>query len=100
MKEKIVNNKIPIYEMIPETLDEIIILVHGLGGNKKEITKLPQGLLNENIGLISFDFPYHGTSKEDYQSYTVTNCLNTIDQVYNYALSTYPCVKVNFIGNS
>ena len=100
MKEKIINNKIPIYEMIPETLDEIIIMVHGLGGNKKEISKLPQELLNENIGFISFDFPYHGTSKEDYQSYTVTSCLNTIDQVYNYALSTYPCVKVNFIGNS
>lgn len=100
MKEKLVENKIPIYELLPEDLNEIIISIHGLGGSKKEILKLPKKLLKENIGLIAFDFPYHGTSKEDYQSYTVANCLNVIDQVYNYALSNYPNVKVNFIGNS
>lgn len=100
MQEKIINDKIPIYEIIPDELKEIIITIHGLGGSKKEILKLPQKLLKENIGFISFDFPYHGTSKEDYQSYTVANCLNVIDQVYNYALTNYPNVKINFIGNS
>ena len=81
-------------------MDEIIILCHGLGGNKNFYHPLEEKLMKINIGLISFDFPYHGERKNKYTTYTVKNCLKTIDNVYKYVLKQYKGIKIDFMGKS
>lgn len=97
---KILKDGTPICEVIPEQMNEIIILCHGLGGNKNFYHPLEEKLVKINIGLISFDFPYHGERKNKYTTYTVKNCLKTIDNVYEYVLKQYKGIKIDFMGKS
>lgn len=90
----------PICEVVPKHMKEIIILCHGLGENKSFCYPLEEKLSKINIGIISFDFPYHGEQKNRYTTYTVKNCLKTIDSVYKYAIKQYVNVKINFMGKS
>lgn len=97
---KILKDGTPICEVIPEQMDEIIILCHGLGGNKNFYHPLEEKLMKINVGLISFDFPYHGERKNKYTTYTVKNCLKTIDNVYKCVLKQYKGIKIDFMGKS
>lgn len=90
----------PICEIIPKYMDEVVILCHGLGENKNFFHPLEEKLVGTNIGIISFDFPYHGERKNKYTTYTVKNCLKTIDNVYKYVVKQYVGVKVSFMGKS
>ena len=90
----------PICEVIPKHMDEVVILCHGLGGNKNFFHPLEEKIADTNIGIISFDFPYHGERKNKYTTYTVNNCLKTIDNVYKYVVMQYDGVKVSFMGKS
>ena len=90
----------PICETIPKHMNEIIILCHGLGGSKNSFRPLEEKLVDINIGSVSFDFPYHGTRQYKYTSYTVKNCLKTIDNVYKHVIKQYDGVKVSFMGKS
>lgn len=97
---KILKDKTPICEVIPKDMEEVVILCHGLGGNKKFFHPLEEKLNGTNIGLISFDFPYHGERKNKYTTYTVKNCLKTIDEIYKYVKKHYSDVKISFMGKS
>ena len=97
---KILNDGTPILEVFPKHMDEVVILCHGLGGNKNNFHSLAEILAKINVGTISFDFPYHGERKNKYTTYTVQNCLKTIDNVYKYATKQYAGVKISFIGKS
>lgn len=97
---KILKDRTPICEIIPKDMDRLVILCHGLGGNKNFYHPLEERLIKEKIGLISFDFPYHGERKNKYTTYTVKNCLKTIDNVYKYAKNSYKDIKISFIGKS
>ena len=90
----------PICETIPKHMNEIIILCHGLGGSKNSFRPLEEKLADINIGSVSFDFPYHGTRQYKYTSYTVKNCLKTIDNVYKYVVKQHDGVKISFMGKS
>lgn len=97
---KILKDGTPICEVTSKHMDEVIILCHGLGGNKNFFHSLEEKLVDINIGIVSFDFPYHGERKNKYTTYNVKNCLKTIDNVYKYVVKQYDGVKVSFIGKS
>lgn len=97
---KILKDGTPICEIIPKHMKEVLILCHGLGGNKNFFHPLEEKLADINIGIVSFDFPYHGERKNKYTTYTVKNCLKTIDNVYKHVIKQYDGVKVSFMGKS
>ena len=97
---KILKDGTPICEIIPKHMKEVLILCHGLGGNKNFFLPLEEKLADINIGIVSFDFPYHGERKNKYTTYTVKNCLKTIDNVYKHVIKQYDGVKVSFMGKS
>lgn len=99
-KTKILQDGTPICEVIPKHMEEVVILCHGLGGNKNFFHPLEEKLADINIGIISFDLPYHGERKNKYTTYTVKNCLKTIDNVYKYVIKQYDGIKVSFMGKS
>lgn len=99
-KTKILQDGTPICEVIPKHMEEVVILCHGLGENKNFFHPLEKKLADINIGIISFDFPYHGERKNKYTTYTVKNCLKTIDNVYKYVIKQYDGIKVSFMGKS
>ena len=97
---KILKDGTPICEIIPKHMKEVLILCHGLGGNKNFFHPLEEKLADINIGIVSFDFPYQKKKKNKYTTYTVKNCLKTIDNVYKHVIKQYDGVKVSFMGKS
>lgn len=100
VKTEILSDGTPICEVVPDKMKEVIILCHGLGGNKNFFHPLEEKLADINIGIVSFDFPYHGERKNRYNKYTVKNCLKTIDNVYKFVVKKYSNIKIDFMGKS
>lgn len=100
IKTEILNDGTLICEVVPDKMNEVIILCHGLGGNKHFFHPLEEKLVDINIGIVSFDFPYHGERKNRYNKYTVKNCLKTIDNVYKFVVKKYSNIKIDFMGKS
>lgn len=94
IKTEILNDGTPICEVVPDKMNEVIILCYGLGGNKHFFHPLEEKLVDINIGIVSFDFPYHGERKNRYNKYTVKNCLKTIDNVYKFVVKKYSNIKI------
>ena len=63
----VIGKKINILENVPiDKLERIVIYCHGLGSNKNLVNRFSKALLNNNVGVISFDFPGHGDDKTDF----------------------------------
>ena len=58
-----------------EHMNKIVIYCHGLGSNKTWAIKFYENLLNENIGIVSFDFPGHGEDNTDFSDFDLSLCI-------------------------
>ena len=86
----LVNNKINTFSAIPEDhMDKIIIYCHGLGSNKTWATRFYDKLLNNNIGIIAFDFPGHGNDMTDFSLFDLNLCINYLDEIIMYVKNEY-----------
>lgn len=85
------NYKIPCVEYIPEKVEQIVIAIHGFGGDKTShvIKMLAESLYNKKIGTIAFDLPGHGQSEVNGEFFTVNNCLNDLFAIENYIKKKY-----------
>ncbi len=94
--------KINIKEMLPEHPKEIIVAVHGFAGDKESsaITAVANNLNKLNIGVIALDLPGHGTSEVNGEYLTLTNCLDDINSIVDYAKSEYKLNKISLFATS
>ena len=96
------NYKININLYLPEKIKAIMIWLHGFGGSKETITgkEFSKKLNIENIGLITFNFPSHGNSKSEDDTFTLENCINDFESVENYIRENYKNIPIGIIGTS
>lgn len=89
---------------LPESnnITQVIIACHGFGGDKESsaILLLAKSLTKNNICVIAFDFPGHGTSKTDGHDFSVKNCINDVNDVENYVRVNYKEAKIGFFATS
>ena len=97
---KLVNNRINILENIPANkLERIVIYCHGLGSNKKLVNRFAKDLLNNNVGVVSFDFPGHGDDKTDFYLFNLSLCIEHLEEVIKYVKDKYD-VPICLFGSS
>ena len=100
MNKILINNKINCLTSFCDNMTQIIIYCHGFGENKERIVQYANILNNNNIGIISFDFPCHGDDTTSYQIINYNLCYNYIDSVVNYIKNNYPSIKISLMGSS
>ena len=87
---KLVNNRINILENIPANkLERIVIYCHELGSNKNLVNRFSKDLLNNDVGVVSFDFPGHGNDKTDFSLFTLRLCMEYLEKVIKYTKDKY-----------
>ena len=97
---KLVNNKINIIENMPiDELEKIVIYCHGLGSNKNLVNRFSKDLLNNNIGVVSFDFPGHGNDKTPFSLFNLSLCIEYLEEVIKYIKNKYN-VPICLFGSS
>ena len=97
---KLVNNKINIIENMPiDELEKIVIYCHGLGSNKNLVNRFSKDLLNNNIGVLSFDFPGHGDDKTPFSLFNLSLCIEYLEEVIKYIKNKYN-VPICLFGSS
>ena len=81
-------------------MKSIVIYCHGFESNKDRMNQHVNILNENNIGIISFDFPTHGEDKTKFEDFTIELGLNYIDEIVNYLKTNYPNIPISFIGSS
>ena len=81
---------------IPNNMKHLLICCHGITSNKLSILKITDSLVQNNVGVISFNFPGH----ENLDEFSLNNCLKYLDRVYEYASKTYINTKISLLGSS
>lgn len=96
----IIGKKINIIENIPiDDLEKTVIYCHGLGSNKNLVNRFSKDLLNNNIGVVSFDFPGHGDDKTDFSLFNLSLCIEYLEEVIKYTKDKYN-VPICLFGSS
>lgn len=99
------NYDIELIEYLPkdiEKINECVIACHGFGSNKKSgtIKKLAEKLNNDNILVVSFDFPGHGTSNTEGEFLTIENCVKDLIDVEKYIKNKYKDIIISVFASS
>ncbi len=88
--EYLVNNKIHTFSAIPKrNIKTIVIYCHGLGSNKNWAVRFYKKLTDHDIGIIAFDFPGHGEDKTHFSKFSLSLCLNYLNDIIKYVKKTY-----------
>ena len=96
----IIGKKINIIENIPiDDLEKTVIYCHGLGSNKNLVNRFSKDLLNNNIGVVSFDFPGHCDDKTDFSLFNLSLCIEYLEEVIKYTKDKYN-VPICLFGSS
>lgn len=83
-------NGINIFKAIPNNkIDKIVIYCHGLGSNKNWVLRFYDKLLENNIGIIAFDFPGHGQDETNFKEFDLSKCLSYLEKVIFYVKNEY-----------
>ncbi len=86
----ILMGKINVFSAIPSNhLKGIIIYCHGLGSNKNWATRFYDRLLENNLGVYAFDFPGHGEDKTDFSQFTLSRCIDYLNDVIHFVAKEY-----------
>ncbi len=89
--------EIPCKLSVPEDgqISRVILGVHGLGGSAMD--DIQAGIAEEmemfSCATLRFDFPAHGESPLDSESFTVANCVDTLYAVACHAKELFPEVN-------
>ena len=89
-------------ELNPGEKCRMVMILHGLTGNKNEthITAIADALEARGIASIRFDFNGHGESDGDFVNMTVPNEIEDAKRVYEYVKSLDYVDSVSVIGHS
>ncbi len=80
----------------------LVMILHGLTGNKNEplLTTLADNLEKAGIASIRFDFNGHGESDGDFSDMTVLNEIEDAKEVYNYVSKLPNVTSISIAGHS
>ena len=80
----------------------MVMILHGLNGNKNEehITALADALEARGVASIRFDFNGHGESEGDFVNMTVLNEVEDAKKVYDYVKGLDYVDSVSVVGHS
>lgn len=89
-------------ELNPGKKCRMVMILHGLTGNKNEthITAIADALEARGIASIRFDFNGHGESDGDFVNMTVPSEIEDAKRVYEYVKSLDYVDSVSVIGHS
>lgn len=84
-----------------QAINQIIIGIHGFGGDKESsvLIKMAESLKNTNIALLTYDLPCHGEN-ENNKSLSLKDCLNSVKEVYEYVKTNYAGIPISFFATS
>lgn len=84
-----------------QAINQIIIGIHGFGGDKESsvLIKMAESLKNTNIALLTYDLPCHGEN-ENNKSLSLKDCLNSVKEVYEYVKLNYAGIPISFFATS
>lgn len=85
--------------MSDNKIDKIVIYCHGLGSNKNLILRFYDKLLDNNIGIVAFDFPGHGQDETDFKEFDLNKCISYLEKVIFYVKNEYQ-VPIYLFGSS
>ena len=92
-----------VVECSPRTsVSGVVVLVHGLGGNKDSETHIAatSAFAAQGLATIRFDFPGHGNSAGTTESLTILKGARLVDQITALAESRHPESAVALLGSS
>lgn len=80
----------------------LVMILHGLTGNKNQplIKTLADDLEKDGIASIRFDFNGHGESDGDFSDMTVLNEIEDAKKVYNYVRKLPNVTSISIAGHS
>lgn len=81
---------------------KIIIISHGLGSSKKSPTalRLMEKLDENKTGYIAYDFTAHGENFAADRHFGVKNCIEDLENVYNFVKEKFPEAEIYFFSSS
>lgn len=98
---------IVLVETIPDRVNNdavvgVVVLVHGLGGQKHSETHILaiQKLSNLGFATVCFDFPGHGESGGTTETLTISKGAHLVDHIAHIAVNRYPRWPISFFGAS
>lgn len=83
-------------------IEGVVILVHGLGGQKHSETHIlaRQRLSALGYATVCFDFPGHGESGGTTETLTISKGARLVDHIAKIAMSQHPEKPISFLGAS
>ena len=86
----------------PETVQQVIIGVHGFAGDKDSsmLKMLAEACAPAGVALLCFDFPAHGKSPVAEDMLTAEHCKQDLLSVCRYAESRYPQAEKGIFATS
>ena len=89
-------------EFIPSNIKGIIIWLIGFGSSKDtpKVHSFAEMILPLGIGLVSFNYPGHGFSKEGKDDFTLENCLSDFNTIEEYVRKKYENIPIGLFGTS
>ena len=100
MRKLIIKNKIYCLTNFFDNMNEIVIYCHGFGESKDRIIQHSKILNENNLGIISFDFPCHGEDTTDFKDITYDLVISYIDEIIKYIKEQYSEIPISIIGSS
>lgn len=92
-------NNINMFKAIPNNMNGLVIYCHGLGADRCWALRYYKELVDNNIGIVSFDLPGHGEDKIPNSQFNLELCLSYLEQVIEYVKNTYKA-KIYLLGSS
>lgn len=94
------NKRIKFKTSFCDNMKGIVIYCHGFGESKDRIIQHSDILNENNIGIISFDFPCHGADTTNFKDITYDLVISYMDEITKYIKEQYPEIPISIIGSS
>ena len=102
LKSRVDNIEVDFFK--PESWDEkkIMIFCHGFNsGKQSEAYKIiGEKFLEKGIAYVIFSLPYHAERRNDYNDFTLANCIEDSELVEQAIREKYPDTKIGILGTS
>ena len=82
--------------------NKLVICCHGFnsGKNSDTYSLIGNELLTKDIAYAKFSLPYHAERRNDYDDFTLENCISDSEQVEKTIREKYPNTRIGILGTS
>lgn len=100
MDNFVIDNCVCCLSSMPLKLDKIVIHCHGFGENKDRLFQHNELLNDNNIGIISFDFPCHGDDLSNDSDFNLKMSILYLNKVISFVKNKYNNIPICLMGSS